>query len=475
MIPPFDRRTHRIQLQISERRLLLMLGDIAAVAVSILIGLRVWSFVARDVFTLEFVVAQSYLFVILIGMWLLLASANDLYVLRIAASRMQTFQRLVAINLQMLFVYLFIFFLSPRDALPRLFIIYYAVASIGIISLWRFSRPVLLGWASAPRNTLIVGANNAASAIIQLLAEHAPHDYAVRGIISVPEDVGRVVHGIPVVGTGADLMNFVVRDRVSELVITSTRALSGVTFQGVMDAYERGITVVPMTLLYERVSGRVPVEHMSDDWPIVFLTTQDGGSLFQINRIAKRLFDFVLALVGVALFLVLLPLLALAIRLDSAGPVFYSQLRVGLNGHIFRLYKLRSMVADAEADTGAVFSHRGDPRVTRVGRFLRKTRLDELPQLWNVLRGDMSLIGPRPERPEHVARLTEKVPFYRTRLIVRPGLSGWAQVRYDYGATDDDALVKLEYDLYYIRHQSLILDMNIVIRTLHKALLMRGV
>src|SRR5690606_33066922 len=151
--------------------------------------------------------------------------------------------------------------------LPRLFIIYYAVASIGIISLWRFSRPVLLGWASAPRNTLIVGANDAAAAVVRLLKEHAPHDYDVKGIISSTAEVGQVVAGVPVIGAGEDLMNFVVRDRVSELVITSTRYLSGATFQAVMDAYERGITVVPMTLLYERVSGRVPVQHMSDDWP----------------------------------------------------------------------------------------------------------------------------------------------------------------------------------------------------------------
>lgn len=455
--------------------MLLMLGDIAAVVVSVLIGLRVWAFVAGRDYSIEFIIEQSYLFVILIGMWLLLASANDLYVLRIAASRMQTFQRLVIINLQMLFVYLLIFFVSPRDALPRLFIIYYAVASILVIGLWRYARPVLLGWASTPRHTLIIGANTAAEAMIRALKEQAWDDYEVKGIIATSDDLGTMIDGVPVIGTGADLMNFVVRDRISELVITSTRVLNGVTFQTVMDAYERGITVIPMTLLYERVTGRVPVEHMSDDWPIVFLTTQGGGSLFQLNRLGKRVFDTVLSVVGLLVFVLMLPLLALIIRLDSPGPVFYSQQRVGLNGRLFRIYKLRSMVANAEAETGAVFSRRGDPRVTRMGGFMRKTRLDELPQLWNVLRGDMSLIGPRPERPEHVVRLTEKIPFYRTRLIVRPGLSGWAQVCYDYGATDEDALVKLEYDLYYIRHQSMLLDLNIIVRTIQKALMFKGV
>jgi lipopolysaccharide/colanic/teichoic acid biosynthesis glycosyltransferase len=171
----------------------------------------------------------------------------------------------------------------------------------------------------------------------------------------------------------------------------------------------------------------------------------------------------------------MLPFIALIQKLDSRGSIFYSQDRVGRNGCTYRVYKLRSMIPDAEAKTGAIFASKDDPRVTRVGRFMRKTRLDEVPQLLNVLRGDMSMIGPRPERPEHVIRLQEKIPFYRTRLIVRPGLTGWAQVRYDYGLTDEDALVKLQYDLYYIRHQSLMLDLNIMLRTVGKVVSMSGV
>ncbi|MEL6524969.1 MAG: sugar transferase, partial [Chloroflexota bacterium] len=160
--------------------------------------------------------------------------------------------------------------------------------------------------------------------------------------------------------------------------------------------------------------------------------------------------------------------------LDSPGSIFYSQIRVGLNGKPFRIYKLRSMTPNAEKKTGAVFAQAGDKRVTKVGAIMRKSRLDELPQLWNVLRGDMSLIGPRPERPEHVKRLQDNIPFYRTRHIVRPGLSGWAQVRYGYGANDDDALVKLQYDLYYIRHQSLLMDFSILVRTVGKVLRLSG-
>jgi len=173
--------------------------------------------------------------------------------------------------------------------------------------------------------------------------------------------------------------------------------------------------------------------------------------------------------------LILFVPLVILIRLDSPGSIFYRQQRLGLNGREFEILKFRTMVQDAESASGAVFSRHGDPRVTRVGRLMRRTRLDELPQLINILRGDMSIVGPRPERPEHVLRLTEKIPFYRTRLVVRPGLTGWAQVQYNYGSDDNDALVKLEYDLYYIRHQSLLLDLNIVLRTVGKVLRMSGV
>jgi lipopolysaccharide/colanic/teichoic acid biosynthesis glycosyltransferase len=166
---------------------------------------------------------------------------------------------------------------------------------------------------------------------------------------------------------------------------------------------------------------------------------------------------------------------ALLVKLEDGGPVFYPQKRLGLNGKVFTIYKFRSMKPNAEDATGPVFAQLNDPRVTRIGRFMRRTRIDELPQLINVLRGEMSLVGPRPERPEHVARLMTSIPFYRTRLVTRPGLTGWAQVRYQYGSDDQDALVKLQYDLYYIRHKSLLLDVNILLRTVGKVLKMGGV
>jgi len=466
-------KRRRIQLQISERRRLLMLGDVLVVSAAVLIALRLWSIVGRRLFTWNFILQQLYWFPIFIGLWLVLASANDFYDLRVVANRRESLQRLLLISLQMLVVYLVIFFFSPRDALPRLFSIYYGVVSFVLLGLWRMIYPALAGWASEPRRVLIVGTDWASESIIGAIGRYAYKEYQIIGIIGEPDEVGTSICDVPVIGVGADLMSLALGERVSELVVTSTRELNGQTFQSVMDAYVWGLNVVPMPLLYERITGRVPVEHVNKNWAVVL--PLDGASAFNPYPAIKRLIEIILACIGMAVFLILLVPLAIIIKLDSPGSIFYSQKRVGLNGHVFSIYKFRTMVTDAEARSGAVFSRQGDPRVTRSGRIMRKTRLDELPQLVNVLRGDMSLIGPRPERPEHVERLMTKIPFYRTRLVIRPGLTGWAQVRYGYGSDDEDALMKLQYDLYYIRHQSLLLDLNIMIRTAGKVVRMSGV
>lgn len=462
----------RPQLRISERRVLLMASDVIAVTVAVFIALRIWALVARETFDLAFIWPRSPWFIIMLGLWLVLASANDFYELRIAASRTATLQRLILITLQMFVLYLIAFFLSRPLALPRLFIGYYGIASFILIGLLRLINPVLYGWADA-RRVLVVGTDWAAMTIIGAIGRHAHHVYDIRGVIGEPDDVLKELCDVPVVGTGKDILRLIHTEQISELIVSSTHEVSGATFQGVMDAYEHGVSIVPMPLLYERITGQVPVEHVSNNWAVVLPI--DGNSIFNPYPTFKRLIDILLSLVGMSVFLLLLPFLALAIKMDSPGSIFYWQERTGLNGRSFRIYKFRSMRSDAEAETGAVFSKEGDPRITRVGWFIRKTRLDELPQIYNILRGDMSIVGPRPERPEHVKRLTEKIPFYRTRLVIRPGLTGWAQVRYGYGSTDEDALVKLQYDLYYIRHQSLALDLNIMVRTVGKVLHMSGV
>jgi exopolysaccharide biosynthesis polyprenyl glycosylphosphotransferase len=222
--------------------------------------------------------------------------------------------------------------------------------------------------------------------------------------------------------------------------------------------------------VYEEYTGKIAVENLRPSW----LIFSDGFRKPAVTMAIKRGVDAAASAIGLLVGGPLMLLVAAAVKLTSAGPVLYHQRRVGLQGKTFMVHKFRSMRVDAEARTGAVWAAANDSRVTQLGRFLRRTRLDELPQLWNVLVGEMSLVGPRPERPEFVAKLTEAIPFYGLRHNVRPGLTGWAQVRYTYGASVEDALEKLQYDLFYIKHLSLAFDLFVTFSTVKIVVLRRG-
>jgi exopolysaccharide biosynthesis polyprenyl glycosylphosphotransferase len=461
------------QLQLSERRILLMAGDTIAILLAVLLSLIIWIVVDGRGWGIRFVVAHIYWFPLLAVLWLLLATANDLYNLRVSAQIDTCLLRLVQVKMQLLGVYLVIFFFSPRDTLPRLFILYYSVLSFILIAIWRVWRSLVGRVTSARRRALVIGAGWAATAIIEALHREAPGDYEIVGQIVEPGDPLPEGTSLPWSAATVDLLEIAQRKNISEIILAEQSQLSGHMFQAVVDCYEHGLSIVPMPVLYEQVTGRVPVEHIGQRYWTTMLPIE-GGSIFDPYPPIKRAGDIVLSLVGLVCLAGLLPWITLAIWLDSPGPLFYRQTRVGKGGRTFQLYKLRSMIPDAEQHAGPQWTAQNDVRITRIGNILRKTRLDEAPQLINVLRGDMSLIGPRPERPVFVERLTTTIPFYRTRLVVRPGITGWAQVRYRYGSTDEDALIKLQYDLYYIRHRSLALDLLILLRTVGQMVSLRG-
>ena len=254
------------------------------------------------------------------------------------------------------------------------------------------------------------------------------------------------------------------------MLLAITGRLHDDLFRGLMACYEQGVDIKPMPLFYEEVLGRVPVEHLGQHWFV---------GRFHANpptpyRTLKRFMDIMLALVGLSVLAVIFPFVAAAIYLDSPGPIFYLQERLGRAGRSFRVIKFRSMVPNAERRGQAVWATRRDRRITRVGMFLRRTRLDEFPQFINILKGEMSIVGPRPERPQFVAQLQEQIPFYRTRLSVKPGLTGWGQIKYGYGSSVEDALMKLQYDLYCIKHRSLTLDALVILRTIKVMLAFKG-
>ena len=232
-----------------------------------------------------------------------------------------------------------------------------------------------------------------------------------------------------------------------------------------------GVKFHHMASVYEEYTGKIAIENLRPSW----LIFSAGFRRSRWRDGVKRSIDVVSAVAILALLGPVVALLAVAVRLTSPGAAFYSQTRVGLQGKLFEVYKLRSMRQDAEATTGAVWSRAGDTRVTPLGRFMRRTRLDELPQLWNVLRGEMSFVGPRPERPEFVENLAKQIPFYGQRHVVKPGLTGWAQVRYTYGATVEDAMEKLQFDLFYIKNFSISLDLFIIFETMRTVVLRKGV
>lgn len=266
------------------------------------------------------------------------------------------------------------------------------------------------------------------------------------------------------------LLAVVQRERIDKIIVALPERRGKLPVEALLACRMQGVEVEDGTSFYEHLSGKVMLENIRPSW-LIFSAGFSGSPL---QRLFKRLLDVVLSVLVTALSLLLLPWIALAIKLESRGPVLFSQERVGENGRHFVLYKFRSMQTDAEAATGPVFAGANDPRVTRVGKILRATRLDELPQLINVLRGEMSFVGPRPERPFFVEQYAKDVPYYTQRLSVEPGLTGWAQVNYPYGATREDAIEKLRLDLYYIKNMSLLLDLLILLKTVKIALLGRG-
>ena len=259
---------------------------------------------------------------------------------------------------------------------------------------------------------------------------------------------------------------------IQEIVVTrNSKFSSSELYTDLLDLFNKGCVIKEYSEVYEDLSGRVYVSFKDKDFYKQFPFSQH--KVKPLYRLAHRFFDVVISVLGLLSLLLMLPVLCCINFAANKGPLFYSQERVGKKGRLFKIYKLRSMVVNAEKD-GAVWADKNDTRITSFGKFLRKTRLDEFPQFINILKGEMSVIGPRPERPVFVDQLAKEIPFYPTRHIIKPGLTGWAQVNTSYGASVDESLLKLQYDLYYIKHRNIFLDLNIVIKTLSTVLFFRG-
>lgn len=336
------------------------------------------------------------------------------------------------------------------------------------------------------RRVVILGAGWAGETIFKALNEHARSLYELVGFVdddlAKQEKLIRITHkdsgeklekptAIPVIGDSGDLIDVITRNRVTMVVLAITHNVSGELYQVMTKCLQEGIEVVPMPVLYEQLTGKVPVQHIGDHWSVAMPLEHPGTRV--IWHVTKRLFDLFWVLLGLIFLCLMFPFVAAAIYIDSPGPIIYGQERLGRHKKPFWVYKFRTMIPNAEKN-GAVWAEENDPRVTPVGRFLRRTHIDEFPQFINILKGEMSVVGPRPERPEFVDELAKEIPFYRVRLAVKPGMAGWGLINQGYGASKEDALEKLQYDLYYIKHQSFWLDIYILVRTFWGALTFGG-
>src|SRR5262245_58041547 len=397
---------------------------------------------------------------------------TDMYDLRLLSDRRELFTRLLQALAPASFILAAIYFWFPALIIGRGVFLIAALLVIAFVIGWR----IACEWTSchlAPRERLLLVGTNPAAVTLAREMFQLRHELGVEivGFVDMdPQRVGSPVINPGVIGAIEDIPAIVRARSVDRVVVSLAEARGMLPMEKLLEMKLDGVRFYHLASVYEEYTGKIAVENLRPSW----LIFSPGFKKSRVLSAAKRLIDITAAAVGLVIAAPIMVLVAALIRLTSPGAVLYHQRRVGQHGRIFTLHKFRSMWADAEKTTGPVWAKEGDTRVTSVGRFLRRSRLDELPQLWNVLKGDMSLVGPRPERPEFVAELTRQIPFYRQRNIVRPGLTGWAQVRYTYGASVEDALQKLQYDLFYIKNLSLALDVFIILDTVKTVLLQKG-
>jgi sugar transferase (PEP-CTERM system associated) len=396
----------------------------------------------------------------------------DLYDMRRMADRHELFIRLAQALAAASFLLAALYYWFPGLVIGRGVFAIASVFAITLIISWR----LLFEWMSrrvGPRERLLLVGTNAAAVTLaeELFARRQELAVEIVGFIDAnPARVGAPLINPGIIGTIEDIPSIVRARAVDRVVVSLADARGMLPMEKLLDMKIGGVSFDHLASVYEEYTGKIAIENLRPSWFIF----SPGFRKSRLLGASKRGMDLILAGFGLALAWPLMLVIGALVRLTSTGPALYHQQRVGRHGQIFTVHKFRTMRIDAEEGTGPVWAQQDDKRITSIGRGLRRARLDELPQLWNVLKGDMSLVGPRPERPEFVTDLTRQIPYYGQRHTVRPGVTGWAQVRYTYGASVEDALEKLQYDLFYIKNLSIALDLFIVFETIKTVILRRG-
>ena len=445
------------------RTLVLLLGEALVVGLSFILGTW-WSVESLLRLNNALFIEGGYLRILgLTGVVLLLSHGFDLYDSSQMGARLEQMFRILfvlgflALVLGALMYFMPEFLPGKDSALTGVLIL-----AVGLFT-WRWAYGWMVRLPFFRERVYVVGAGDRAQRLLGGLRRQAFGVDVVGWTGDVEGEVTRET-------VASHLVNLVRERRVHRVIVAMTDRRGALPVEELLALRLSGVKIEEATSWLEKITGRIEVDHLYPSW----LIFTQGFHLSLLGQVLRRLLNLAAALTGLILTIPLLPLIALAVRLDSPGPVLYRQKRVGRGGTQFFCYKFRTMRNDAEADTGATWATDDDPRITRIGRFLRTSRLDEIPQLWCVLKGDMHFVGPRPERPEFVEWLSQEIPYYGVRHVVRPGVTGWAQISYKYGNTLEDAREKLQYDLYYIKNASVGLDLMIMFQTIKIVLLGRG-
>lgn len=403
--------------------------------------------------------------------YLLAFAAFDLYAVEVYRPGRDMVVKLMGATLTAAIALSSIFYLMPVFTTWRGILLINTIILPPAIIVWRWFFSRVLSVQLPGKKVLIIGSEGLAKKIGEEIYRRNWEGFKLVGFIDDdPKMQGVSIVNPGVIGGYGDIKTVIDSEGIDMIIVALPDRRAKLPMSALLDCKLKGVEVEEGETFNERMTGQIPLNHLKPSW-MVF---SDGFKSLRSRKSLKRVFDLSLSLVCLVVAAPVMLIAAIVIKLESSGPAIFSQVRVGENGRPFNIYKFRSMRADAEAKSGPVWAGAADDRVTRVGRFIRRTRVDELPQLINVIKGDMSFVGPRPERPFFVEKLKEVIPYYEIRTVIKPGLTGWAQVKYPYGATVQDALEKLQYDIYYIKNMSPLMDVMIFFRTVKVVLTGKG-
>jgi len=457
-----------IHFEISERKILLRIFDVVSVLLSLyLVGIT-FNFNYFNIST------TNFYWTIVLGLYLnFIGSVFEMYNLQVASNQFQVIKSIILTTSTTVLLYLLTPVYTPVLPSNRLQILIFFIAIFIALFTWRIIYVRFFASNRFLKKVILICDKEQVKELVDGLESADPH-YRVLGYINSDSlDESKIsfakVKNIDI----NNLEKFVKENSISEVVIASQKT-DGITvslYNQLIHLLENGFIIREYTQVYENITQRIPVQYVSRDFYRYFPFSRSNQN--HLYLIIVRFLEIIIAFIGLAVGVVLTPIVLLGNLMANQGDLFYTQERVGKNGKVFNILKFRTMIKNAEK-TGAVFATSNDSRVTPFGKILRKSRIDEFPQFYNILKGEMAVIGPRPERPVFVSEIAEVMPFYETRHVIKPGLTGWAQVNYSYGETIEDSLIKLQYDLYYIKHRSLFLDFNIMFKTFSTVLFYRG-